>query len=455
MSTADRTAALAARLDAALPAVLARLDELVAIPSVSADPAHRGDVLRSARATAEAFSDLGVEVSVVSVDGGQPAVLGRSAPVAGPTVLLYAHHDVQPTGDVSAWTSPPFEPTRRGERLFGRGAADDKAGIAVHLAALAVLGPELGCNVRLLIEGEEEIASPTLPKLLVEHREALAADVVVVADSVNWAVGTPSLTTSLRGILDLEVTVAVLDHDLHSGAWGGAVPDAAGVLVRALASLYDADGSVAVPGLHAPERAPAVEYDEQVLRADAGVLPGAGLPGRGPLTARLWRQPSITVIGTSLPPVDDAAHALRARATARLSVRVPPGVDLTAAAAALTAHLRANAPHGALVETTVRASGHPVDLGDDAPAHAVMTGALRDAWGSEPVDIGVGGSIPLIHLLAESLPEATVLVTAVEDPDTRAHGIDESLHLGELTRACLAEVLLLDRLADGLPPAAP
>ncbi|MBM7520444.1 M20/M25/M40 family metallo-hydrolase [Nocardioides nitrophenolicus] len=445
-----RTAELAARLDALLPDVLARLDELVAVPSISVDPAHRADVLRSARQTAEAFSDLGVDVSVVSVDGGQPAVLGRSAPVDGPTVLLYAHHDVQPTGDLDAWTSPPFTATRRGERLFGRGSADDKAGIGVHLAALAVLGPDLGCNVRILVEGEEEIGSPSLPKLLVEHREALAADVVVVADSVNWAVGTPSLTTSLRGILDLEVAVGVLDHDLHSGAWGGAVPDAAGALVRALATLYDADGAVAVRGLDGPARTPAVEYDEQVLRADAGVPATSRLPGRGSLTSRLWRQPSITLIGTDLPPVGEAAHVLRARATARLSVRIPPGVVPEAAVDAVTAHLRAHVPHGAVVETTLRASAHPVDLGDDSAAHAVMTGALRDAWDAEPVEIGVGGSIPLIHLLAETFSDATVLVTAVEDPDTRAHGIDESLHLGEFRKACLAEALLLDRIASGL-----
>lgn len=436
--------AASAGVDRVLPGVLRALAELVAIPSVSAQPVHHDAVRASAAAVAALFDAAGLHTEVVTAEGGLPAVIGtRPAPPGAPTVLLYAHHDVQPVGD--GWTSAPFAAQRRGERLFGRGTADDKGGVAVHLAALLALGEHLGVGITLLVEGEEEIGSPSLARLLEEHGERLRADVIVVADAVNADVGTPALTTSLRGMLDVEIGVGVLAHDLHSGAWGGAVPDAALALLRLLASLHDADGSVAVAGLVSTEGDDVVAQER--LRRDAGVPDGVGLIGRGTLADRLWRQPSITVIGTDLPSITDASPTLRAGATARVSVRLAPGDEVDRALDALAAHLAAHEPFGAEVSVRLRASAEPSTLPVDGPAFALACDALEHAWGTEPVVVGVGGSIPLIAGLHVAFPEAEVLVTAVADPDTRAHGTDESLHLADFRRACIAETLLLARLA--------
>ncbi|MGI8899761.1 MAG: M20/M25/M40 family metallo-hydrolase, partial [Nocardioides sp.] len=257
--TLDSTQIRAA-LREVMPTVRADLEALVRIPSVSADPARADDVRRSADATADLFRAEGFDdVQILTAAGGAPAVLARKpAPDGAPTVLLYAHHDVQPTGDIEDWDSDPFTPTERGDRLYGRGAADDKAGIAAHLAAIRVFGDHLPVGVTLLIEGEEEVGSPTLEAFLAEHRQLLAADVIVIADSGNWDIGEPALTTSLRGLCDGVVEVRTLEHGVHSGMWGGVVPDAVTALVRLLATLHDDDGNVAIAGLHA---GPAADVD--------------------------------------------------------------------------------------------------------------------------------------------------------------------------------------------------
>ncbi|MBM0123746.1 M20/M25/M40 family metallo-hydrolase [Pimelobacter simplex] len=440
------TARFADRIDDALPEVLLHLEAMVRIPSVSALPEHAEDVARSARYAAELLAELGLESRVVYA-GGLPSVIAhRTAPPGAPTVLLYAHHDVQPAGDPAGWASAPFEPDRRGGRLFGRGAADDKAGLAVHLAALLAHGDDLPVGVTVLVDGEEEIGSPTLPELLSRYRDELAADVIVVADSVNWAVGTPSLTVALRGLVDVVVELRTLEHALHSGAWGGPVPDALTALVATLASLHDADGTVAVEGL-ARGAGSRVEYDDTRFRADAGLLEGVRLAGRGSITDRLWLQPCLTVTAIDAPRVDGSANMLSAAARAKVSMRVAPGEDPEVALKLLTEHLLAHAPHGAHIEVTPGALAHPVLLAPPAAVRDLALGALRDAWdGAEPVEIGVGGTLPLIRLFTDTFPRAAVLVTGVEDPDTRAHGTDESLHLADFRNACLAEALLLDRL---------
>ena len=290
-------------------------------------------------------SELGLQSRVVYA-GGLPSVIAhRPAPPGAPTVLLYAHHDVQPAEDPAAWASAPFEPTHRGGRLFGRGAADDKAGLAVHLAALLAHGDDLPVGVTVLVDGEEEIGSPSLPELLSRYRDDLAADVVVVADSVNWAVGTPSLTVALRGLVDVVVELRTLEHPLHSGAWGGPVPDALTTLVATLASLHDAEGAVAVEGL---QRATGreVDYDDARFRSDAGLLDGVRLTGTGSITDRLWLQPCITVTAVDAPSVDGSANMLSARARAKVSMRIAPGDDPEIALKALTEHLQAHVPHG-------------------------------------------------------------------------------------------------------------
>jgi cysteinylglycine-S-conjugate dipeptidase len=432
------------------PSLRADLEHLARIPSVSNSEFDQAHVAASAQAVAELLRGAGIEdVRVTHVGAGRPAVVARRpGPAGAPTVLLYAHHDVQPPGDDGHWHTPPFEPTERDGRLYGRGAADDKAGVIAHVGALRVLADDLAVGVTVFVEGEEEIGSPTFVEFLRAHRNELAADVIVVADSTNWAIGTPALTTSLRGLVDCEVEVAVLDHAVHSGMFGGPVLDAPTLLARLIATLHDDAGDVAVAGLvHAPD--PVVDYDEAAFRTDAGVLDGVRLAGTGPITARLWTRPAIGVIGFDAPRVASASNTLTPRATAKLSVRLAPGQDPAAAMEALRSHLLEHAPFGARVTVRDGEQGKPFQAPSDSPAMQAARWAFAQSWGTEPVDIGVGGSIPFIADLLEVYPDAAILVTGVEDPDSRAHGADESVHLGELEKVVLAEALLLERLARG------
>ncbi len=430
-----------------LPAVRADLERLVRIPSVSADPAAAEALRASAEAVAGLLVSAGLDVDVVRAGGGQPAVIGRRpAPPGAPTVLLYAHHDVQPAGDVADWDSDPFEPVERGGRLFGRGAADDKAGFALHLAALRALGDGLRVGVTVLVDGEEEIGSPTLGPILDEHRDRLAADVVVIADSTNWRVGVPALTTTLRGGTAAVVEVRTLRHAVHNGVYGGPVPDALTALVQLLATLHDQRGDVAVAGLHRGTADPLDLTDER-LRADAGLLDGVRLLGTGSLTSRLWAGPAISVVGIDAPAVDSAPLTLVPVARAKVSLRIAPGDDGVAAREALVEHLRAHAPWGASVTVSAGGAVESFAARTDGPAYAAARAALADAWGVPAVEIGVGGSISFVTTMARAFPDAEILITGVEDPDTRAHGANESLHLGDFERACLAEALLLRNLA--------
>ncbi len=442
---------LRSRVQAELPRIRRDLEDLVRIESVSADPARAGEVQRSAEAVAALFAAEGFEdTRIVSAreDGRAPAVLGRKpAPEGRPTVLLYAHHDVQPENDHAEWDSPPFEPTERDGRLFGRGAADDKAGVVAHLAAIRALGDDLGVGVTMFVEGEEEVGSDTLPDLLAEHRDYLRADVIVIADSGNWDIGVPALTTSLRGLVRVDVEVRTLTHAVHSGMWGGLVPDALMALTRLLASLYDEDGGVAVAGLHSGPAAD-VEYPEDRLRTESGIAPGVEYVGTGSAVARLWTRPSLTITGIDAPKVDGASNTLTAAARAKLSMRIAPGDTTEHALECLRRHLEENVPWGAQLTVTVVDTGEPTSIDATGPAYDAARRAFTEAWdGVAPIDMGVGGSIPFIAEFLESFPDASVLVTGVEDPDTRAHGANEGLHLGEFERVCLAETLLLVNLA--------
>jgi acetylornithine deacetylase/succinyl-diaminopimelate desuccinylase-like protein len=433
-----------------MPGLIGDLEDLVRIQSVSADPQRLAEVEKSALKTAQLLAAEGVGAEVVRAhDGAPPAVIGeRTGPEGAPVVLLYAHHDVQPENDPADWDSPPFEPTVRGERLFGRGAADDKAGIAVHMGALRALGDDLPVTVRFFIEGEEEVSSATLPDLLRLYHDRLAADVIVIADAGNWDIGVPSLTTSLRGLIRMDVEVRTLTHAVHSGMWGGLVPDAIMALTRLLATLWTEDGSPAVEGL-ASAPAADVDYPEDRLRAESGAAPGTNWIGTGSAVARLWSRPAITVTGFDAPKVTGASNTLTPVARARVTIRLAPGDTSASAITRLRDHLEKHVPWGAQLTTTVVDAGEPTVLPTAGPAYAAARSALAEAWdGTEPVDMGTGGSIPFIAEFQDTFPGASILVTGVEDPDTRAHGPNEGLHLPEFERAVLAEALLLQRLGS-------
>lgn len=442
---ADRIAAVRSAVERVLPGVRADLDALVRIPSVSLGSFDQSHVDASAQAVADLLRTEGLTVEIVR-EGGRPAVIGhRPGPAGAPTVTLYAHHDVQPPGDDAGWDSPPFVPTERDGRLYGRGAADDKAGIMAHLAVLRAFGPDLPVGVTVFVEGEEEIGSESLPTLLAHHADRLRADAIVLADSGNWRVGQPALTTTLRGLVRAVVTVSTLDHAVHSGMFGGAVPDALTALIRLLATLHDETGSVTVAGLRSGEAAE-LEYDEERLREESGLLDGVEPIGVGSFLTRLWAKPSLTVIGIDAPAVDVASNTLLASARAKVSLRIAPDEDPRTAYQALVDHLTAHVPWGARLEVTLDDQGAGFAADAVGPVYEVARSSFRDAWGTEPVDMGVGGSIPFVAAFAERFPQAAILITGVEDPDSRAHGANESLDLAEFERACLAEALMLARL---------
>ncbi|HEY0374649.1 MAG TPA: M20/M25/M40 family metallo-hydrolase [Amnibacterium sp.] len=442
------------------PSAIAALGSLVRIPSVAFPGFPPEEVQRSAEAVADlarasgVFERVGVH-RAASADGvpGNPAVLAvRRAAPGRPTVLLYAHHDVQPAGDDELWNAPPFQPTLVGDRLYGRGASDDKAGVVTHLAAVtavaAALGDDFQVGVTLFIEGEEEAGSRSFDAFLAEHRADLGADVIVVADSDNVDIQTPALTSSLRGNVTFALRVSTLEHASHSGMFGGAVPDAMLATLRLLATLWDADGAVAVPGLTAAAdpAAPSGPSDEQ-LAADAGLLPGVRAIGSGTVADRLWRGPAITVTGIDAPDVKNASNTLQPTIRVRISVRVAPGQRAEAAYAAVRTHLEAAAPFGAHLDFADVDLGQPFRIDHGGWAAEAARQALEDGWGAAPVATGIGGSIPFVSTLALMFPAAQILLTGVEDPSSMAHSPNESQHLGVLRRAITAEALLLARLS--------
>ena len=447
---------LRSEVEAGFDQAVRELSDLVRIPSVSWDAFDPAEVHRSAEHVAELarqtgfFERVTIEQSA-DADGkpGQPAVLAyRPAPPGAPHVVLYAHHDVQPPGDEAEWDSPPFEPVIRDGRLYGRGAADDKAGVLAHLAAirsLQAVSPEPAIGVTLFIEGEEEFGSRSFDTFLSEHRDVLAADAIVVADSDNPGPDVPALTVALRGNVTFRVRLRTLEHASHSGMWGGAVPDAVMALARLIDSCYDEDGSVAIAGLNRTDMA-VRGYDETQLRAETGLI--ANPIGRGDILSRLWAQPSVTVTGIDVTRVAEASNTLIPAVQARFSVRVAPGQTAQSAWEAVRSHLEANPPFGAELSFDELDLGEPFLVDTAGWAVQLMKSAMTEAWGGDAVESGIGGSIPFISSLAREYPEAQILVTGVEDPHTRAHSPNESLHLGVFKSAILTEALFLAKLSE-------
>ncbi|WP_344613489.1 dipeptidase [Dactylosporangium salmoneum] len=432
-----------------MPGVRADLERLVQIPGIAFAGFDHSHVERSAEAVAELLRGAGVPDVRIVRQGGQPAVIGRRpAPPGAPTVLLYAHHDVQPVGDLQQWRSDPFVAVERDGRLYGRGVADDKAGVMAHIAALRAFGDDLPVGVVVFIEGEEEYGSESLEDLLREYRDDLAADVIVIADSGNWDIGQPALTTGLRGIVNGFVEVRVLEQAVHSGMFGGAVPDALITLSRLIASLHDDNGDVAVEGLLRTPSAP-LDYPEERFREEAGMLDGVQFIGSGRLVERLWTRPAISILGIDAPPTSGAPNALVPVAKAKFSVRIAPGDSAQQVYDAMVEHLNRRAPWGAKVTIELEQLGEPCQIDATGPAYDAAREAFAAAWdGAAPVDMGIGGSIPFIATFQDLFPKAAILVTGVEDPETGAHGPNESLHLGEFERVCTAEALLLAKVAQ-------
>lgn len=450
-SSASEVSELRGLVAAGAPRIICDLADLIRIPSVSWDGFDPTHVEASAAHVASLFESTGLfdQVGVYRHGEGAPAVIARREPVGGaPTVVLYAHHDVQPPGGDSQWESPAFEPALRAGRLYGRGSADDKAGIAVHLGALRVLASRDADGFRLgivvFIEGEEENGSPSFAGFLDEHRELLRGDVIIVADSDNPSSATPALTVSLRGNVTATLRVQTLNHAVHSGMFGGVLPDAMMAFSALAASFYDADGGLAIGGLGSP--ASGEPGEALAIGSEAPLAPGVREVGHGSLPQRLWRSAALTITGMDIPSVAHASNTLLPEVSAKLSLRVPPGMTAKEAEVLLESHIAAHIPFGAKWELRDVSLGEPFALDASAPALDLAVKALGEGFGAEAVYQGVGGSIPFISQLAEAFPEAQILVTGVEDPDTRAHSPNESLDLLVFWRALLSEALLLSEL---------
>ena len=436
------------------PEALENLKDLVRIPGIAWEAFDAKQLEKSAEAVKSLFEELGVfeKVEILragygdSLVGAPAIVATRKAKNSRPTILLYAHHDVQPPGDDALWESTPFEPEIRNGRMYGRGAADDKAGIIAHFASIKLLseiaGADFDLGLSIFIEGEEEAGSPSFATFLEDHKDQLEGDVIVVADSGNWSTTVPAITTTLRGLASIEFEVRTLDHAVHSGMYGGAVPDAMLALVKILGSMWDENGSVTISGLFSAENSK-LDYSEAQLRADSGLLSSTSPIGTGPILPRIWTKPALTLIGLDYPTVALSSNTLVPSVRAKLSLRIAPGDDPERSLEALKGHILANNTLGAEITFGAVELGKPFSLGESGWAKTLAEQSLSLAFGEKSVDIGIGGSIPFIADLERVFPKAQVLVTGVEDPDSRAHSPNESLHLKGFQSAILAQLLFL------------
>ncbi|WP_033318631.1 dipeptidase [Streptomyces yerevanensis] len=438
-----------------IPRAKAELTELVAFKSV-ADFSQfpRSESEGAANWVAQALRTEGFQdVALLDTPDGTQSVYGfLPGPEGAKTVLLYAHYDVQPPLDETAWVTPPFELTERDGRWYGRGAADCKGGVIMHLLALRALKANGGVpvNVKVIAEGSEEQGTGGLERYAEEHPDLLTADTIVIGDSGNFRVGVPTVTTALRGMTAVRVRIDTLGGNLHSGQFGGAAPDALAALIRALDSLRAEDGSTTVDGLTGEARWAGLQYEEDQFREDAKVLDGVELIGSGTVADRIWARPAVTVLGIDCPPVVGATPSVQASARALVSLRVPPGVDATEATKLLQAHLEAHTPWGARVSTELSGQGQPFRADISSPAYAAMAEAMRIAYDGEEMQYaGQGGSIPLCNTLASLYPRAEILLIGLSEPEAQIHAVNESVSPEELERLSVAEALFLRNYAAG------
>lgn len=395
------------------------------------------------------FTELGfgdVE-SHVTADGSKAVTGHLAGPDDAPTVLLYFHHDVQPPLGADEWDSPVWELTERNGRWYGRGAADCKGNIAVHLAALRALGGDIPVNITIVGEGSEEQGTGGMEDFVPKHPDLLRADAILVCDSGNFAIGRPSLTTSLRGIANVVVTVETLSSAMHSGMFGGAAPDALAALIAMLASLRDAEGNTTVTGLDASATWPGVDYPVEAFRTDAGILDGVDVIGSGAVADMVWARPAATVLGIDCPPVVGSSAAVQPKARARINLRVPPGMDAKVAQQALIDHLTAAAPWNVRVSFEREADGAPFRGTTSGPGFDTMVDAMTTTYGTDVVLMGQGGSIPLCNVFAETYPEAEIMLLGVEEPSCLIHAPNESVDPGEIENMAIVEATFLREYA--------
>lgn len=442
---------LASRIAGLMPRAQADLTELVAIPSV-ADPRQYPpeECHKAAQWVADAFTEAGLrDVHLAETPDGSHAVIGHRPPPPGaPTVLLYCHYDVQPPLDDKAWTTPPFTLTERDGRWYGRGTADCKGNIVMHLTALRALGEDLPVGLKFVAEGSEEQGTGGLEQYVAQHPEKFLADALLICDTGNAAVGVGTATTTLRGLANVVVTVNTLAGEVHSGMFGGPAPDALAALIQLLGSLRDRETSATVVnGLDCEGTWEGVGYDEQQFRTDAGVLDGVRLTGTGTVADRLWSRPAVTVLGIDCPPVVGSAAAVPATARARVSLRVPPGTDPGAAREALTKHLTDAAPWGARVTVETEGTGSPFRAATDGPAYTALGTAMEQVYGKPLAFLGQGGSIPLCNVFAEAYPSAEIVLMGVEEPRCLIHAPNESVDPSEIEHMAHVEALFLREFA--------
>lgn len=437
-------------VEADMPRLKSILSSLIEKKSVSADGFDPAAVRSAGLDIVELVDGYGFDnAQLLESSNGHPAVFAeRKGPEGAPTVLLYAHYDVQPPGPADEWDTPPFQPVEKDGRIYGRGSADDKAGVVMHLGAIAAHGDDLPVNVQLFFEGEEEAGSVGLAEILDKHSDLLNPDVIIIGDGGLWNLDTPAIITSLRGVVGVKVELRALHSAVHSGQAGGVVPDALMALSRLLASLHDDDGNVAIEGLVSEEIGESIDVPEDLVRRETNAIDGLELIGTGSLPSRIWTRPAVSILAIDAPPVAEAINQLVPVARAKVSMRIPPGQDTNEALSALKNHLVKNAPWGVSLDFYYEEGGDPTTLETDNVAVEAWREAFGQAFANDMVAMGAGGSIPFIATFKELYPDASILVTGVSDPTSAYHAPNENVGVEQLKNATIAEAIAFRMLAE-------